>query len=204
MVFATWLMSPHALLGVENLANTNVFARSNAKTTQIPGFLPASCKKRCKNPGFRPPHRTKRSYFHGFLRFFGCRVLNTMRILAPTCFLLPFMGRRPAVRRKPLNPGAGPGRWPVLMPEAFGGNRRLYTGSAPAADRRRVDPCPTFARRLPCNLHCILRVGFKNIVFYSVSWPLGGHGFYLGGVEKPWFLRGFGLQGGEKNGKKSS
>ena len=70
------------------------------------------------------------------------------------------MGRRPAVRRKPLNPGAGPGRWPVLMPEAFGGNRRLYTGSAPAADRRRVDPVSTpcrprvdpvstLARRLP-------------------------------------------------------
>ena len=58
-----------------------------------------------------------------------------------------------------------------------------------------------FARRLPCNLQCILRVGFKNIVFYSVSWPLGGHGFYLGGVQKPWFLRGFGLQGGEKIGK---
>ena len=68
----------------------------------------------------------------------------------------------------------------MLMPEAFGGNRRLYTGSAPAADRRRVDPCPTACRRrvdgvstacrrLPCNLQCILRVGFKNIVFYGVS-----------------------------------
>ena len=29
--------------------------------------------------------------------------------------------------------------------------------------------------------------------------PFDGHGFYLGDVQKPWFLRGFGLQGGEKN-----
>ena len=48
MVFATWLMSPHALLGVENLANTNVFARSNAKTTQIPGFLLRHAKNDAK------------------------------------------------------------------------------------------------------------------------------------------------------------
>ena len=31
--------------------------------------------------------------------------------------------------------------------------------------------------------------------------PFGGHGFYLGDVQKPWFLRGFELQGGEKIGK---
>ena len=31
--------------------------------------------------------------------------------------------------------------------------------------------------------------------------PFGGHGFHLGDVQKPWFLRGFGLQGGGKNRK---
>ena len=35
----------------------------------------------------------------------------------------PCVGRRPAVRRQPLNPGAGPA--PVPLPEAFGSNRRL-------------------------------------------------------------------------------
>ena len=29
----------------------------------------------------------------------------------------------------------------------------------------------------------------------------GGHGFYLGEVQKPWFLRGFGVQGEKKNRK---
>ena len=66
--------------------------------------------------------------------------------LAPTYFLLPFLGRHPAVRRKPLNPGAGPGRGPVLMPEASVGNRRLYAGTPPAADRPWVDLGPTLAR----------------------------------------------------------
>ena len=87
----------------------------------------------------------------------------------------------------------------MLMPEAFGGNRRLYTGSAPAADRRRVDPCPTFARRLPCNLHCILRVGFKNIVFYGVSWPSAATDFILAVLKN----RGFYVVLGSREGKKS-
>ena len=96
------------------------------------------------------------------------------------------------------------------MPEAFGGNRRLYTGSAPAADRRRVDgvstlarprvdPCPTFARRLPCNLQCILRVGFKNIVFYGVSGPSAATDFILAMCKN----RGFYVVLGSREGKKS-
>ena len=39
-----------------------------------------------------------------------------------------------------INPGAGPGPQPVALPEAFGGNRRLYTAAAPAADHRRPPP----------------------------------------------------------------
>ena len=44
-----------------------------------------------------------------------------------------------------INPGAGPA--PVSSPEAFGGNRRLYTAAAPAADR--LCPIPVHARFTP-------------------------------------------------------
>ena len=48
--------------------------------------------------------------------------------------------RSPNVTPRWLNPGAGPA--PVSSPEAFGGNRRLYTLAAPAGDPPRVDSAP--------------------------------------------------------------
>ena len=80
MVFATWLMSPHALLGVENLANTNVFARSNAKTTQIPGFLLRHAKNDAKTMVLGHHIAQNEVIFMVFFVFVGCRVLKTMRI----------------------------------------------------------------------------------------------------------------------------
>ena len=74
-----------------------------------------------------------------------------------------------------INPGAGHG--PVSLPEAFGGNRRLYTLAAPAADPfvgPRVYPRPKRVDRFLCNFYVLVqdvRKRFKNIVFYSVSWP---------------------------------
>ena len=61
-----------------------------------------------------------------------------------------------------INPGAGPG--PVALPEAFGGNRRLYALAAPAADPPPVHPRVHDYR---CNLQCILRVGVQKTSFFT-------------------------------------
>ena len=106
----------------------------------------------------------------------------------------------------------------MLMPEAFGGNRRLYTGSAPAADRRRVvgvstacrrrvdgvDGVSTLARRLPCNLQCILRVGFKNIVFYGVSGPSTATAAILAMLKNVGFFMVLGSREGKNSDKLAS
>ena len=70
---------------------------------------------------------------------------------------MPWVKLRKTVAKKPArayicgahdtgNPGAGPGRRPVLMPEAFGGNRRLYAWTPPAADRPWPDLGSTLGR----------------------------------------------------------
>ena len=97
-------------------------------------------------------------------------------------------GRRPAVRRKPHNPGAGPGPRPVALPEAFGGNRRLHTAAAPAADRLR----PIQPHDYRCNLQCILRVVFKKHRFLQGFVAFAVSRFHLGDVKKPWVFHGFG------------
>ena len=48
MVFRTWLLSWHVTLYVKNLANDDVFARSQAKTSQIPWFLLQRVKNHAK------------------------------------------------------------------------------------------------------------------------------------------------------------
>ena len=71
-----------------------------------------------------------------------------------------------------LNPGAGHG--PVSLPEAFGGNRRLYTLAAPAADPfvgPPVDPRPNPPDRFICILRWMFEKCSKTSFFYSVSWP---------------------------------
>ena len=97
------------------------------------------------------------------------------------------------------NPGAGPA--PVSSPEAFGGNRRLYTLAAPAAD-----PPPTYLRSIPvhdyrCNLQCILRVVFKNHRFLQGFGPLGGAELRLGDVKKCGFFHSFYFAGRKKSKK---
>ena len=67
------------------------------------------------------------------------------------------------------------------------------------ACRRRVDGVSTACRRLPCNLQCILRVGFKNIVFYGVSGPSAATDFILAACKN----RGFYVVLGSREGKKS-
>ena len=80
LVFATWLMSPHAVLGVESLANTNVFARSNAKTTQIPGFLLRHAKNDAKTMVLGHLIAQNEVIFMVFFVFLAAEVLKTMRI----------------------------------------------------------------------------------------------------------------------------
>ena len=83
-----------------------------------------------------------------------------------------------------INPGAGPG--PVSSPEAFGGNRRLYTAAAPAADHLvsipvHGCPIPVHARS---TIIVVIYSAFcvwcsKNVVFYRVLWPSPSPGFIL-------------------------
>ena len=104
------------------------------------------------------------------------------------------LGRRPAVRRKPLNPGAGPA--PVALPEAFGGNRRLYTAAPPAADRLcpiPVHPRPTIIVVI-YSVFCVWRS--KNIVFYRVLWPSPSPGFISATLKNYGFFMVLGLRKG--------
>ena len=78
--------------------------------------------------------------------------------------ILGARGRRHG--RQPLNPGAGPG--PVALPEAFGGNRRLYTLAAPAADHLVSIPvhgCPIPVHGCPIPVHARSTI---IVVIYSV------------------------------------
>ena len=118
-----------------------------------------------------------------------------------------FRGRRQG--RQPLNPGAGPA--PVSSPEAFGGNRRLYTLAAPAGDppptyllltsaRFRFTPGSPPVHDYRRNLQCILLLVFKNHRFLQGFGPLGGAELRLGDVKKCGFFPQFLLYGAEKIG----
>ena len=116
--------------------------------------------------------------------------------------------RRPAVRRKPHNPGAGPA--PVSLPEAFGGNRRLYTLAAPAADHLvsipvHGCPIPVHGCPIPVDARSTIIVVIysvfcvwcpKNIVFYRVLWPSPSPGFILATLKNHGFFLVLGLRQG--------
>ena len=108
-----------------------------------------------------------------------------------------FRGRRQG--RQPLNPGAGPA--PVSSPEAFGGNRRLYTAAPPAADPPRVDSGSPPVHDYTCNLQCILRVVFKKHRFLQGFVAFAVSRFHLGDVKKPLVFHGFGSAAGVRNGQ---
>ena len=96
--------------------------------------------------------------------------------------------------RQPLNPGAGPA--PVSSPEAFGGNRRLYTLAAPAADRLcpiRVHPRSTI---IPVIYSAFCVWCSKNIVFYRVLWPSPSPGFISATLKNHGFFMVLGLRKG--------
>ena len=110
-----------------------------------------------------------------------------------------FRGRRQG--RQPLNPGAGPA--PVSSPEAFGGNRRLYTLAAPAADhlvltsylpRTYLCPIPVHPRStiIPVIYSVFGRAVFKKHRFLQCFVALAVSGFHLGDVKKLWVFHGFG------------
>ena len=73
-----------------------------------------------------------------------------------------------------------------------------------SACRRRVDGVSTLARRLPCNLQCILRVGFKNIVFYGVSGPSTATAAILAMLKNVGFFMVLGSREGKKSDKLAS
>ena len=83
-----------------------------------------------------------------------------------------------------INPGAGPA--PVSLPEAFGGNRRLYTAAPPAADPPRTYLVSIPVHDYRCNLQCILRVVFKKHRFLQGFVAFAVSRFHLGDVKKPW------------------
>ena len=96
-----------------------------------------------------------------------------------------------------INPGAGPA--PVSLPEAFGGNRRLYTAAAPAADRHLVS-IPVHAGPTGTIIVVIYSVFCvwcsKNIVFYRVLWPSPSPGFILATLKNHGFFMVLGLRKG--------
>ena len=115
--------------------------------------------------------------------------------IIPSYYCRFFRGRRQG--RQPLNPGAGPA--PVSSPEAFGGNRRLYTLAAPAADhlvltsaRFRFTPGsrPVHARStiIPVIYSVFCVWCSKNIVFYRVLWPSPSPGFILATLKNHGFF----------------
>ena len=101
--------------------------------------------------------------------------------------------------------GAGPG--PVALPEAFGGNRRLYTLAAPAGD-----PPPTYLVSIPPHPRPTIIVVIysvfcvwcsKNIVFYRVSGPSAARNCTLAMLKNVVFSTVFASRAG-KNRKKLS
>ena len=73
---------------------------------------------------------------------------------------------------------------PVSLPEAFGGNRRLYTAAAPAADHLRSIP-PHPRSTIIVVIYSVFCVWCsKNIVFYRVLWPSPSPGFILATIKK--------------------
>ena len=93
-----------------------------------------------------------------------------------------------------INPGAGPA--PVSLPEAFGGNRRLYTAAAPAADHLRSIP-PHPRSTIIVVFYSVFCVWCsKNIVFYRVLWPSPSPGFILATLKNHGFFQVLGLRKG--------
>ena len=93
-----------------------------------------------------------------------------------------------------INPGAGPA--PVSSPEAFGGNRRLNTAAAPAADHlRSIPPHPRFTIIVVIySVFCVWCS--KNIVFYRVLWPSPSPGFISATLKNHGFFMVLGLRKG--------
>ena len=97
------------------------------------------------------------------------------------------------------SPGAGPA--PVPLPEAFGSLTEGYSAAAPAADPLPVLPRSTSARLMILQFTVDSARGVQKHRVLRCFGPFDGQGFYLGDVQKPWFLRGFWLQGEEQIGK---
>ena len=94
--------------------------------------------------------------------------------------------------RQLRNPGAGPGAVPVSLPEAFGGNRRLYTLAALP---------PTGSARFRFTIIVVIYSVFcvwcsKNIVFYRVLWPSPSPGLILATLKNHGFFMVLGLRKG--------
>ena len=84
----------------------------------------------------------------------------------------------------------------TTLPEAFGGNRRLYTAAAPAADRLcpiRVHPRSTIIVVI-YSVFCVWCS--KNLVFYRVLWPSPSPGFISATLKNHGFFKVLGLRKG--------
>ena len=80
----------------------------------------------------------------------------------------------------------------MALPEAFGGNRRLYTLAAPAADHLLLTSYLPPTHDYRCNLQCILRMVFKKDRFLQGFVAFAVSRLHLGDVKKPWVFHGFG------------
>ena len=114
------------------------------------------------------------------------------RIFMSILWHILFRGRRQG--RQPLNPGAGPA--PVSSPEAFGGNRRLYTAAPPAADHLVSIPVHPRSTIIPVIYSVFCVWCSKNIVFYRVLWPSPSPGFISATLKNQGFFMVLGLRKG--------
>ena len=115
------------------------------------------------------------------------------RISAPSCHTISqtsLLGERPAVRRKPSNPGAGheaspcPCRRPSMVTE----------GADPPPVRPHTTEAPVIY-----GVFCLRCC--KASFFYGVSGPSAAKDFILAMLKNIGFFHGFGLQEGARGGK---
>ena len=98
---------------------------------------------------------------------------------------------------KVFNPGAGPA--PVSLPEAFGGNRRLYAWPPlpPTTSCRFRFTVARFRFTIIVVIYSVFCVWCsKNIVFYRVLWPSPSPGFILATLKNHGFFMVLGLRQG--------
>ena len=137
-----------------------------------------------------------------------CKHQGTSRIDAAQAELFVMVTTEPRIQGSAawavaLKSGRRPQR---PLARALAGGLRLvtegYSGVPPLPPTSRGVTSGSPRAHLPrCNLQCILLMGSKKHRVLRCFGPFGVSDFHLGAIKKPRVLRGFGVQGGPRNGK---